>query len=116
MTSKSQTREPEYVLQVPGRTRMLDVIRRNLQWATRLQIAVSFTRCSGLSLIYDDLRLFLSRGGTAEILSSSYLHISEPQAFRSLLTLGGAELWVHDGAHPFHTKLFAFEASNRSEV
>lgn len=104
------TRE-DLVSNLPGQARMLDVLRRSLETAETLDMAVSFVRYSGAALIIDALRRFCDRGGRARILTSTYMGITQPEALDVLAGIPGTTCRVHlaRGAEGFHTKLYIFQ-------
>ena len=73
------------VLNLPNHTRMLDIVRNGLKWADEAAFAVSFTRCSGLSLLLDALIQFSERRAKLRLLTSTYLNITQPDALESIL-------------------------------
>jgi HKD family nuclease len=77
---------------------MLDVVRRGLEEADDVRIAVSFTRCSGLGLLVDSLRDVAERDGRVRILTSTYQSVTQPEALETLLALPGVETRVQTGA------------------
>ncbi len=104
---------------IPGELRMLDVLRDRLRDSREIEISVSFLRYSGFSLIVDDLKAFVERGGKIRILTSTYLGITQPEALDQLAKIAGVECRVHiagfskqlpiKGNAGFHTKLFIFK-------
>ena len=75
---------------------------------------VSFIFESGLSLIIDALKRFLSNSeNQLTIITSNYLKCTQPEALESLLTLQslGAEVYVFDSLNSnqsFHIKSYYF--------
>lgn len=96
------------VLNLPNDTRMLDVVRNGLKWADEAAFAVSFTRCSGLSLLLDALMQFGERRAKLRLLTSTYLNVTQPDALESILNLKGIECRVQTGRESFHTKFWMF--------
>jgi superfamily II DNA or RNA helicase/HKD family nuclease len=94
----------------PARQRMLDVLRDEITRADCVDIAVSFLRFSGLSLIIECLQAFRARGGRLRLLTSTYLGVTQADALRFLAeSLNQEELRVYDSSAPgFHIKLFVF--------
>lgn len=88
--------------------RMVDQIREGLRTSNQIDIAVSFVRCTGLQLIIDDLRRFLADGGTARVLTSTYMGITQPDALRTLLRLDGLAVRVQQSDTGFHPKMYLF--------
>ena len=96
------------VLNLQNDTRMLDIIRDGLTWADEAAFAISFTRCSGLSLLLDSLVKFGCRRAKLRLLTSTYLNITQPDALESILSLEGIECRVQTGHTAFHTKFWMF--------
>lgn len=82
--------------------------------ADNCDIAVSFLLDSGARRIVEHLKDFLDRGGTARILVSDYLGVTEPIAIRRLADLGGnLSLRVYEAkAKGFHLKSYIFANSS----
>lgn len=93
-----------------GSLRMLDVLRHGLRKSRRVDVAVSFTRFSGLSLLWDDLNRFVDRGGAIRFLTSTYLCVTQPEVLQVLVdTLSRDRVRVFDTDLPgFHAKVFLF--------
>jgi superfamily II DNA or RNA helicase/HKD family nuclease len=102
------------VLNLPNDLRMLDVVRRGLESADDVRIAVSFTRCSGLGLLIDPLKEVAERGGRVQILTSTYQAITQPEALETLQRLP-VETRVQGGAVGFHAKFWWFRGGTGSE-
>ncbi|MEW6131203.1 MAG: DUF3427 domain-containing protein [Acidobacteriota bacterium] len=106
------------VSNIPGQTRMVDVLRRGFRTSNNIAISVSFLRYSGLGLVLDDLLAFTARGGKARILTSTYLGITQPEALNTLLNIKGVESRIHIAGYTninlvnqntgFHTKFYIF--------
>lgn len=111
------TQRLEWVTNLPGHRRMVDILREELARTQRVDIAVSYVRCTGVALLYEQLKAFSARGGTARVLSTTSMHITQPEAIRALNDLEGIECRVHASnlmAHGatsegFHAKLYLFE-------
>ena len=103
------------VLNLPNERRMVDVVREGLSWANEASFAVSFTRCSGLGLLIDPLRELINRQGRVQLLTSTYMNVTQPEALTSLLHLQGLDCFVQDGATGFHSKFWLFGNANRGE-
>ncbi len=95
---------------------MLDAIRAALLTAHDVRIAVAFTRCSGLGLIFDDLRSVIKRGGSVRLLTSTYQSVTQPEALESLLRLEGAQARLQSGRQAFHAKFWWFSSSEHAEL
>lgn len=94
---------------------MLDVVREGLEWASNAQFAVSFTRCSGLGLLVDPLRELIERKGRVQLLTSTYMNVTQPEALTSLIRLKGVETFVQSGPQGFHSKFWLFDGDKRGE-
>lgn len=105
----------ESVLNLPDDVRMLDVVRRGLDNADDVRIAVAFTRCSGLGLLIDPLREVTERGGRVRILTSTYQSITQPEALETLRRMPRVETRVQSGSVGFHAKFWWFHGSSGSE-
>jgi len=103
------------VLNLADEPRMLDVVRRCLAAADDVYIAVSFTRCSGLGLLIDPLKELARRGGRAQILTSTYMSVTQPAALESLLSLPSVETRIQHGSVGLHTKFWWFGSDGGGE-
>lgn len=109
---------PESVIaNLPGQSRMLDVVRGALHSANRLSIAVSFFRYSGFGLIAEELEEFQKRGGELRFLVSTYMGVTQPEALRALLKFPGVTSRLHlahqgggrGRGQGFHAKMYVIE-------
>lgn len=108
--------EPDIVIaNLPGRRRMLDVMRGALRSADHVSIAVSFFRYSGFGLIAEDLQKFQQRGGRLRLLVSTYMCVTQPEALKAVLEFPGVTGRLHL-AHQggsrnqgFHAKMYVIE-------
>ncbi|QSQ24641.1 DUF3427 domain-containing protein [Pyxidicoccus parkwayensis] len=103
------------ILNLPGEQRMLDAVRAGLGWAEEVRFAVAFTRFSGLQLLVDPLGELLARGGRVKLLTSTYQHLTQPEALEVLLGMDGLECRVQDGRTAFHAKFWWFNAKQGGE-
>lgn len=104
------------VLNLPDETRMLDVLREGFAWSMGVDIAVSFTRSTGLQLLKDPLEDLIGRGVRVRLLTSTYLSITEPQALWSLLEMApGIECRLQQGPQAFHPKLWLLKGEDKTE-
>lgn len=106
---------PESVLNLPDDVRMLDVVRTALSTADEVRIAVSFTRCSGLGLLIDPLREVADRGGAIRVLTSTYQHVTQPDALDVLRRLPRVEARVQHGPIGLHAKFWWFRVGKGGE-
>ena len=101
--------------------RLDNEIKKYLQNADEVKLAVSFIFVSGLKLIYEDLKNFLVRDKSLTIITSNYLKSTEPESLRLLSTLQdkGAKIYFFDSLkanQSFHIKAYAFSSENYSNV
>ncbi|MFP2904713.1 DUF3427 domain-containing protein [Pyxidicoccus sp. 3LFB2] len=94
---------------------MLDAVRAGPAWAEEVRFAVSFTRFSGLQLLVDPLKEMLERGGRVKLLTSTYQHLTQPEALDMLLGIDGVECRVQEGRTAFHAKFWWFNAKTGGE-
>ncbi|MAD10301.1 MAG: restriction endonuclease subunit R [Alteromonas sp.] len=94
---------------------LLHEIRNALKTATNIEIAVSFIRNSGLSLIIQDIEDAMAspeRKVKLSLLTSDYMNITEPQALKRLMLLKerGADIRIFESkqATSFHLKSYIF--------
>lgn len=98
---------------------LLHEIRSALKTATKIEIAVSFIRNSGLHLIISDIEDAMAssiRNVKLSLLTSDYMNITEPQALRHLMLLKerGADIRIFESkqAISFHLKSYIFVRSD----
>ena len=92
-------------------------LMEGFSWADQVDLAVSFTRSTGVQLLKDPIEERLAQGGKLRILTSTYQHLTEPQALRSLMSLGpGLDCRVQQGADAFHPKFWLFRSDARTEA
>jgi superfamily II DNA or RNA helicase len=105
---------PNTVLNLPQSHRMVDILRQGLSTSNEAAICVSFLRFSGLSLLLKELNTFLEKKGKLQLLTSTYLNITQPEALESLMKLSKIELRLQDGLTGFHTKFYLFNTQENS--
>lgn len=101
--------------------RLDNEIKKYLQNADDVKLAVSFIFVEGLKLIYEDLKNFLDRHKSLTIITSNYLKSTEPESLRllSMLQDKGAKIYFFDSLkanQSFHIKAYAFSSENHSNV
>ena len=105
---------------VTGRNKqyLLHEFRDALKSATNIEIAVSFIRMSGLSLIIQDIEDAMNsevRDVKLSLLTSDYMNITEPHALKRLMLLKerGADIRIYESkqATSFHLKSYIFVKS-----
>lgn len=87
---------------------LLPHLLADLDRAVGAEFAVAFVVRSGVRLVAEHLRDLLARGGKVRFLTGDYLDVTEPQALREILDLGGAlELRIFECREmSFHPKAF----------
>ena len=102
---------------------LLHEIRNALKTATRIEIAVSFIRSSGLNLIIGDIEDAMSsslRNVKLSLLTSDYMNITEPQALKRLMLLKerGADIRIYESkqATSFHLKSYIFVRNDHQGI
>ena len=95
--------------------KVLGFILENLSLCKKFRFAVAFVTRSGVACLYQTLKEFSARGGTGEILISSYLNFSDPHAIKTLKNFPGLDI-KFVSAPNFHGKTFLFDFDNFSRV
>jgi len=102
---------------------LLDQLLHAINYATEIEIAVSFIQPSGLDLLLPTINEALERQEQhgyplkLRILTSDYLHITSPIALRSLMQLEGQNVEVkvfQTNNHSFHMKSYIFVRSDEN--
>lgn len=94
-----------------GDDHFLPKLIKEINAATRIDIAVSFIRASGLTLIKTALEDALAADVSIRIVTGGYLYITEPKALRMLMILQekGAQVKIFEsGNTAFHMKSYIF--------
>jgi superfamily II DNA or RNA helicase/HKD family nuclease len=98
---------------------LLPHLGRELERATRLDVAVAFVMPSGVEKLYPHLEDLLGRGGTFRLVTGDYLDITDPDALRQLMDLALAfprarvDLRVfHKPGTSFHPKAYILDSGN----
>ena len=102
---------PEQSLVTGGEDHFLPKLIAAINQSTRIDIAVSFIRASGLSLIKTALEDALAADAKIRLITGGYLYITEPKALRMLMILQekGAEVKIFEsGNTAFHMKSYIF--------
>ena len=105
---------PNTVLNLHQSPRMVDVLKHGLNTSDEVAICVSFLRFSGLSLLLKELNMFLERQGKLQLLTSTYLNVTQPEALETLMKISTIELRLQDGITGFHTKFYFFNTQDLS--
>lgn len=85
-------------------------LQENLSTCTEYKICVSFVRISGVQLLMDLLAELDSKGVKGQILASTYMNVTQPQALEMLNSFKNIELKVFTSTHDqgFHAKGYLF--------
>jgi len=103
---------PELIVNHKGRSeKVLTTILEELSSCSSFDIAVAFITQSGIACIIEVLKKLEQQGVKGRILSSTYLHFTQPNALESLLQFSNLELKM-DVANDFHSKGFLFAKSD----
>ncbi|ACN17035.1 HsdR3 [Desulforapulum autotrophicum HRM2] len=112
--------EQSYLISGGTADPLLPHLLQAIDKATAIQMAVSFTRMSGLRLISSALEEALARKVPFEFLTSDYLDVTEPAALRRLMLLheAGADVRIHacHNGGAFHTKAYIFIRNDREGI
>ncbi|MCT8986481.1 phospholipase D-like domain-containing protein [Shewanella phaeophyticola] len=91
---------------------LLPKLLKAINRATSIEISVSFIQQSGLNLLFDSLSDALERNASIAIITSDYLHITDPVALRHLMILQsrGAQtkIFTCQAQQSFHMKTYIF--------
>lgn len=85
---------------------LIESLNEDMRCADTIKIIVSFIMESGVKLIEESLQAALNRGARVEILTGTYLGITEPSALYRLKNLlqDGGEIRIYKGKNSFHPK------------
>ncbi|MBP5328899.1 MAG: DUF3427 domain-containing protein [Spirochaetaceae bacterium] len=85
-------------------------LKENLSTCTQYKICVSFVRISGVQLLMDLLAELDTKGVKGQILASTYMNVTQPQALEMLNSFNNIELKVFTSTHDqgFHAKGYLF--------
>lgn len=102
-----------------GRSKeLIDSLNDDIESAGTIKIIVSFIMESGVKLIEESLESAIHRGAKIQILSGTYLGITEPAALYRLKSLlqGKGEIKIFKGKNSFHPKGYFIEGDNGRRV
>lgn len=97
----------------------VDVLRKELAKAARIDIASAWARASGVGLLWKGLTDLLERGGTIRAVIGIDRENTSIEGLEMLLKLQGqVELWVrhNEASSIYHPKLYAFETETHARV
>lgn len=83
---------------------------REIGTADEIDMVVSFVRWSGLDLLLDALRSFVTRGGKLRVVTTTYMGVTEVRAVERLAKLPNTEIRIcYDGSDSrLHAKAYMF--------
>lgn len=94
-----------------------------LKTSQKAYISVAFLKMSGLSLIMDALKKFLSNNGELQIIAGQNFGLTEPEALTCLFDLlknhSKSKLYLYKAASAdciFHPKMYLFESKNGGKI
>lgn len=88
-------------------------LKFELASADKVDFMVSFIRWSGLQLLWRAIDNLAGRSVPIRILTTNYLHATEPKALRKLFALGAVDLRMYvTEQESFHTKAYLFERTS----
>lgn len=88
---------------------LFKALKFELLTADTVEIMVSFIRWSGLQLLWRSFLDLARRNTPVRILTTNYLHVTEPKALRKLLNLSNVSLRMFvTEQESFHTKAYLF--------
>ena len=102
---------PQFVSNDYSRGRkVLSCIEEELLRCECFDISVAFITLSGIEPLLQTLRELEKRGVPGRILTTDYLHFSQPKALRKLAALSNIDLRMYEtnGSEGFHTKGYIF--------
>jgi HKD family nuclease len=102
---------PQYTDSSP----FVDVLRKRIAEASRVDIASAWARASGVGLIWKGLQGILDRGGAVRAIVGVDRENTSIEGLEMLLRLSGdVQLWVrhNEASSIYHPKLYAFESAS----
>lgn len=92
-----------------NKTTMYEELKKNIINSDEIIMNVSFIRDSGLKLLIPDLLTAKKSGKKIKILTSDYMHITEPNALYRLLEISEVKIFKNDLNISFHPKTYIFK-------
>jgi HKD family nuclease len=105
--------------QYADRSPFVDILRKRIAEASRVDIASAWARASGVGLIWKGLQGLLDRGGAVRAIVGVDRENTSIEGLEMLLRLSGdVQLWVrhNEASSIYHPKLYAFEAASDVHV
>lgn len=97
---------------IPGRHKVLEDIERELASCTSFAISVAFITLGGITPLLQTLKELEDRDIPGRILTTDYLHFTEPKALQTLARLRNLDVRLYrtrqDSSDGFHTKGYIF--------
>ena len=102
--------KPRLVLNNPPEQKVLSTIQRELASCKSFDFSVAFITRSGLACLLNSLKDAMSRGVPGRIITTDYLHFTEPEALKALEKFPNIEVRFYETSSGgrFHTKGYIF--------
>lgn len=97
----------------------VDVLRKEMAQAERIDIASAWARASGVGLLWNAMTGLLNRGGAIRAVIGLDRENTSIEGLQMLLNLQGqVELWVrhNEASSIYHPKLYAFETATHARI
>lgn len=105
--------------QYTDRSPFVEVLRKRIDEATRIDIASAWARASGVGLVWKGLQDLLDRGGAVRAIVGVDRENTSIEGLEMLLRLSGdVQLWVrhNEASSIYHPKLYALETASDLHV
>ena len=102
--------KPRLVLNNPPEQKVLSTIQRELSSCKSFEFSVAFITMGGLACLWNSLKDTFVRGVPGKIITTDYLHFTEPDALKALEKFPNIEVRFYETSSGgrFHTKGYIF--------
>lgn len=102
--------KPRLVLNNPPEQKVLSTIQRELASCKSFEFSVAFITMGGLACLWNSFRDALTRGVPGRIITTDYLHFTQPEALKALEEFPNIEVRFYETSSGgrFHTKGYIF--------
>ena len=102
--------KPRLVLNNPPEQKILSTIQRELSTCKSFEFSVAFITMGGLACLWNSLKDTWSRGIPGKIITTDYLHFTQPEALKALEKFPNIEVRFYETSScgKFHTKGYIF--------